>query len=435
LEEFVRRQLDPQAPAYRTLKSRHFLLDGDSSVALDLLALKQRTRLEPLAAFTSLHIFVVSLRCDHSCPYCQVSRRSQDRTAFDMSEVDADHALDFVFRSPAPQIKIEFQGGEPLLNFPLIRRIVIRAEEINLDLGRSLQFVVASNLSYLTDEVLDFARAHDLYFSTSLDGPADLHDGNRPRPGKNSHQLTVDGVRRIRETLGADHVSALMTTTHASLTRPEDIIDEYVRQGFTSIFLRPLSPYGFAVKTQMLRKYDDGDWMEFYRRGLAHVLMLNREGIAFREEFTAIFLQKILTPYGTSYVDLQSPAGTGISAVVFNYDGDVYASDEGRMLAEMGDKTFRLGRLGTDDYRTIMTSDRLLDPLEISVAESVPMCSECAFLPYCGSDPVYHHTTQADPVGHKAFSGFCRRNMGILRHIFRLLEDDPAARSVLMDWV
>lgn len=113
LEAFVRRQLDPDAPAYRTLKSRHFLLDTDSSVALDLLALKQRTRLEPLAAFTSLHIFVVSLRCDHSCPYCQVSRRSEDRTAFDMSETDADRALDFVFRSPAQQIKIEFQGGDP----------------------------------------------------------------------------------------------------------------------------------------------------------------------------------------------------------------------------------------------------------------------------------------------------------------------------------
>src|SRR5687768_3337270 len=62
LEALVHRRLGPDSPVYRMLKSRHFLLDRDSSVALDLLALKTRTRLAPLAEFTSLHIFVVTLR-------------------------------------------------------------------------------------------------------------------------------------------------------------------------------------------------------------------------------------------------------------------------------------------------------------------------------------------------------------------------------------
>ena len=43
------------------------------------------------------------------------------------------------------------------------------------------------------------------------------------------------------------------------------------------------------------------------------------------------------------YVDLRSPAGIGLGALVYNYDGKVFASDEGRMLAEMGDRTFELG--------------------------------------------------------------------------------------------
>ncbi len=51
----------------------------------------------------------------------------------------------------------------------------------------------------------------------------------------------------------------------------------------------------------------------------------------------------MLTNDDPGYVDLTSPAGIGIGAIVYNYDGDVYASDEGRMLAEMGDTTFRLG--------------------------------------------------------------------------------------------
>src|SRR4030088_1002107 len=127
---------------YDDLKSKHFIIDGASSVATDLLALKVRTKLRRLADFTGLHIFVVSLRCEHSCSYCQVSRKSDDKHTFDMSVETAEKALALVFRSPSPSIKIEFQGGEPLLNFPLIRHIVERAEASNLAERRNLQFVI-----------------------------------------------------------------------------------------------------------------------------------------------------------------------------------------------------------------------------------------------------------------------------------------------------
>ena len=76
----------------------------------------------------------------------------------------------------------------------------------------------------------------------------------------------------------------------------------------------------------------------------------------------------MLTNDDPGYVDLTSPAGIGIGALVYNYDGDVYASDEGRMLAEMGDKTFRLGNLHDDSYAELILSDALLDPLEESFA-------------------------------------------------------------------
>lgn len=61
------------------------------------------------------------------------------------------------------------------------------------------------------------------------------------------------------------------------------------------------------------------------------------------EEFAAIILRKILTPWCTGFVDLQSPAGIINSVLVYNYDGYLYASDESRMLAEEGDYTFRIG--------------------------------------------------------------------------------------------
>jgi uncharacterized protein len=441
LRRFVRHELRPDDPAYAELKSRHFLLDVASSVALDLLAVKYRTKQSRLAEFTSLFMFVVTLRCEHTCAYCQVSRQTQDKSAFDMTPATADAAVEFMFRSPARSLKVEFQGGEPLLNFGMVQYVVRRVLERNAAERRDVAFVIATNLALLTDEVLDFCRAHDVYLSTSLDGPRDLHNRNRPRPGRDSYERAVDGIRRARHALGPHKVSALMTTTQASLRQPEAIVDEYLRQGFGSIFLRSVSPYGFAVRGRggggggVARDYDAEEWLAFYRRALAYIIGLNRNGVPFQEEYTRLVLRRMLTPYPTGYVDLQSPAGIGIAALVFNYDGDVYASDEARMLAEMGDRTFRLGSLHADPYEGVMRGDALLGPLLDSMTEGVPACSDCGFQPYCGSDPVYHHATQGDAVGFKPSSGFCRRSMGVYRHLVALLEDDPDAAAVLKRWV
>ena len=69
-----------------------------------------------------------------------------------------------------------------------------------------------------------------------------------------------------------------MTTTEASLDRVEEIVDEYLRLDLDGIFLRPLSPYGFAVKTRAIRKYDATRWLDFYARGLRYVLAAKRGG-------------------------------------------------------------------------------------------------------------------------------------------------------------
>ena len=430
----ARHTLRPSDPHYLELKIKHFLRDADSNVAIDLLALKARTKYQRLANFTGLHMFVVSLRCEHSCPYCQVSRQSDDRVAFDMSQETATKALELVFRSPSPTLKIEFQGGESLLNFPLIQFIVERALEKNLEAKRDLQFVIATNLAVLTDEMLEFCKVHGVLLSTSLDGPADLHNANRPRPGRDSYERAIAGIKRAREVLGPDGVSALMTTTRASLVRVRDIIDEYAAQGFHNIFLRSLSPYGFAIKTKTYAAYDTGEWLKFYFEGLRYIIELNKKGTPFVESYAATILGKMLTPFETGYVDLMNPAGIGIAAVVYNYDGDVYASDESRMLAEMGDKTFCMGNVHQHSYGELFGSDALLTPLEDSFTSSVPMCSDCAFEPYCGADPVYHHAIQGDFVGRKPLSGFCEKNMTIFRALIDLMEEDSDTKRLFRRW-
>jgi uncharacterized protein len=167
-EEFTKHQLTQTSSEYINLRSKHFLLDESNEVAIDLLALKLRTKLSRLSDFTALHIFVATLRCEHSCPYCQVSRQSEDKNKYDMSIDIADKAIDMVFKSPSLAIKIEFQGGEPLLNFDLIKYVVKKAKFVNQAHQRHLDFVIATNLAVVTSDILNFCRDNKVHISTII---------------------------------------------------------------------------------------------------------------------------------------------------------------------------------------------------------------------------------------------------------------------------
>src|SRR4051812_5961963 len=171
----------PGDDLYEKAFAAHLVSREGQTAQLQLIAARLRSRMAFLRQPSALHMFVVTLRCEHSCPYCQVSRQSTDRSRFDMTEEIAQRALSIALQSPASRIKIEFQGGEPLLNFGLIQKIVEAANRKAPTKGKAVEFVIASNLALLTDDVLSFCKANGVYLSTSLDGPADLHNRNRPR--------------------------------------------------------------------------------------------------------------------------------------------------------------------------------------------------------------------------------------------------------------
>lgn len=434
-DALIQHRVDQTSDTYFDLKAKHFLFDSDGRAPFELLAIKYRTKKSFLAGFTKLHIFVVSLRCEHSCPYCQVSRVSIDKARYDMTSETASRALELVFRSPAQELKIEFQGGEPLLNFERIVQIVEEAEARNASLGKSIEFVVCSNLALLDDSILDYFRKHSILVSTSLDGPPFIHNVNRPRSGNNSYELTVRNLQRAREALGEDKVSALMTTTRLSLEHSREIIDEYLKNGFRSIFLRPISPYGFAVKTARSTGYSIEEFLVFYKDCLGYILQLNCSGTEFVELYARLLLTRILTPFPTGYVDLQSPAGAGIGVAVYNYDGDVYATDESRMLAEMGDKQFKLGNVHTSSYDDIFGGGLLRTLVGSSCVESMPGCADCAFQTFCGADPIHNYGTQGDLVGHRPTSDFHKKNFAIIKHLLTLYHSDPAIQRIFLAWV
>ena len=428
--------VDIRSELYKDLKAKHIVYDETSSPLLDVLATKIRTKYDHLSGGTKLHIFVVTLRCEHSCHYCQVSRQTAAKGEFDMSEATADRAIALMLDSPSPHVTMELQGGEPLLAFDMIQYMVPRAKAQARLRGKDLNIVVTTNLACATDEMLTYLRDEQVRVSTSLDGPAFLHNKNRPRPGNDSYERAIDGIERARSILGWSNVAALMTTTAASLDHVEEIIDEYVRRDFHTIFLRPISPYGFALKTKTKTGYEMERFLEFYKQGLNHILTINRRGYRLTEIYSQILLSKILTPHGTGYVDLQSPAGEAWNVLVYNYNGDVFASDESRMLAEMQDWTFRLGNVHKDNRRSLFMSEAAMNMFEASCNQSLAGCSDCAFQSYCGADPIYHHATQGDMYGHRPTSGFCKRNMEVIKHLFSFInEDDPQTMGIFWSWL
>lgn len=431
----VKRMIVSDETLYADLLANFFISETPIPNLIDVLATRYRTKKSFLDDFTSLHIFVVSLRCNHSCHYCQVSRVAESLQDFDISIDNLTAGIEHMFQSPSSSITMEFQGGEPLLAFEKIKYGVELAKKINLLHKKEITFVICTNATVFTNEVLDFCKDHGIIISTSLDGPEFLHNANRPKTGTKSYELVIKGITSARERLGYDKVSALMTTTTLSLDYPVEIIDNYIKNGFFNIFLRPISPYGFALKNSKKNHYNTEKYLEFYKRGLDYIIDINKKGVYFVEDYTTVILKKILSPFPVNYVDLQSPAGMINSVIVFNYDGYVYATDESRMLAENQDYTFRLGHVN-DSYNDIFYGLKARSFADYWSNECLAGCSDCGFQSYCGADPVFHYASQGSFEGFRPESDFCLKNMEIIRHIFDLIDKEGnEVLKIFYSWI
>ncbi len=434
LASLLKGELPIDSALMQDLQARHIVAGPLDSLTLAPLLSQLRTRKGYLDGGPALHIVVVSLRCHHSCSYCQVSRQDTLQRQFDMREALNAKLVERLFQWPSPTLTIEFQGGEPLLHFEQVKALTEFIQARNRTEGRALRFVIASTLHGVTDAQLEFFGQHRFELSTSLDGPAWLHNANRPIPSRDSYERTVAGIGRARQVLGHDSVSALTTLTAKSLSAPEAIIEEYRLQGFHSISLRPLSPYGFARKTAHRIGYTMRDFLAFYRKALDAIIQLNADGYALEETHASLLLSQLLTPFSHGYVDLRSPMGAGVGAVVYDYDGRVYPSDEARMLAAQGEDRFCLGNLDQSVHEWL--TSRAMQELQAGgVAEALPGCSDCAYVPLCGADPVDHFARQGDVIGHRPSSDFCTKQMGLFDLLLERMEQASSTeRRILEGW-
>lgn len=233
-----------------------------------------------------------------------------------------------------------------------------------------------------------------------------------------------------------ENVDVLMTTTAFSLDKIKQIIDEYLKLNFSGIFLRAINPYGFAVQHKNDFLYDSENFVVFYKKALDYILELNKQGFYFVEYYTTLLLTRILTPFSTGFVDLQSPSGAGISGVIYDYDGNVYPADEARMLAKMGDKYFVMGNVNTHSYKEAFGSEILQKITNESCLEVMPICNQCVFNPYCGADPIRNYLETKDIMGDRLNSNFCKKNKAIFTHLFSLIrQDDEQTNDIFWSWI
>ena len=435
-DRLVSYKLDKNSKEYQDIKSKQLIADNDIDFTIEMLATKYRTKKYFLNEFTTLHMVVPTLRCNGNCIYCQVSSKCIDEKNYDMDKTTAKRIVETIFKTPSQAIKIEFQGGEPLLNFWIVKFIILYANKLNMLYKKRIEFVICTNLILINEEILKFLKKYNVLISTSLDGPENIHNFNRPLKNGNSYSLFSEKLDLTKNYLGIDRISALMTTTKRSIGNFEQIIDEYLSKGFHSIFFRIMNPYGLAKQKLLDIEYNVEDFFESYKKGLEYIFHLNLNGTFFVEIYASLLLTRILTPFSIGFVDLQSPAGAGIECAIYNCNGDVYLSDEGRMLGEMGNNKFLLGNVLKNNYEEIFNSHFLKSITANTYLETLPECYNCAFLPYCGADPVRNYLEQGDIVSNKMICKSCQKNKLILDYLFNLIkENDVEIMNVFWSWM
>lgn len=431
LDKLLNKEALPES-VFTMLSDNHFIFDANKAVFVNDYKNYVKANKRYLFSGTSLHIFVLNNVCNMGCIYCQ-AKDEDTMTGCYMNKETAEKCVDIALSSPERILSFEFQGGEPLLNFDTLKYIVEYAEKNKG--GKHISYNLVTNLTTMTEKMREYLISKGINVCTSIDGPKELHDRNRPYLNGSG---TYDDVRTQMNRLSDDGMtlSAIQTTTRYSLPFAKDIVDEYRSLGQKELFIRPLTRLGTAEKVWDEIGYSADEFLLFYRECLDYIIQLNKDGIQMKEKHAVLFLKKILCGISDNYMELRSPCGASIGQVAYYADGNIFSCDEGRMLYEMGDDTFKLGNAYKNDYDDLIQSPACKAVCIASLLEGQITCSDCIYQPYCGTCPVINLAQDKDIFVKKARSFRCQVYGGILDYLFeRLYENDEETVRILHGWV
>jgi His-Xaa-Ser system radical SAM maturase HxsB len=370
-------------------------------------------------------ILVPTLRCNLACSYCQVSRADERARGHDWTEETLAAVLRFLESLPTEKIKIEFQGGEPLLRVDLLEKVRAFCRRR----FAKVEFVVCTNLQTLGPVEWAFLASEDTFVSTSIDGNRDAHRRQRTLTDDRTSEFFAN-LRSAVDRFGNGRVSALPTI---DVDRPPElgsVVDTFAEFGIRSIYLRPVNHQGFARKRHSARHVVDR-WNELYGRFIDLLIERNAAGGEPIEEYYFVHcLRRVLRTGIDGHVDIRNPNFLGRDYLVIDFDGRFFPTDEARMMTRVGQIDLSIGNVvdGLETGRLDVLNENAINTFD-------PDCVHCPYQAFCGVDLLDEISREGRIDMPKTSTDFCRRHMFIFDRIFDLIySDDPKVLHSLALW-
>ena len=370
--------------------------------------LKQKT--SGLVKALCLH---VAHTCNLNCSYCFASQGKYHGERAVMSYEVGKRALDFLVENSGSRrnLEVDFFGGEPLLNFDVVKRLVAYARSIEKDAKKNFRFTLTTNGVLIDDDVIDFANREMHNVVLSLDGRKEIHDRFRvDYAGRGSFDTIVPKFQKLVEARGGKNYYMRGTFTHANPDFLRDI-KTMLDLGFTELSMEPVvcAADDPSALTQddlpvVLRQYEE----------LADLMIRRRKA---GKPFTFYHYMIDLTAGPCIYKRI-SGCGSGTEYMAVTPWGDLYPCHQ-----FVGDEAFRLG----DVWHGVTNTDVQAEFRACNVYAR-PDCRDCWAKLYCSGGcaaNAYHATGSVRGVYKYGCELFRKRmECAILAAVDAELEED-----------
>ncbi len=273
--------------------------------------------------------------CNLSCRYCFAGEGEYRGDRSLMSYDVGKKALDFLVASSGSRrnLEVDFFGGEPLMNFDVVKRLVEYGRSLEEKYDKHFRFTLTTNGVLLDDDIIEFANREMDNIVLSIDGRKEVHD--KMRPGKNgagSYDLILDKFKRVAASRNQSRYYVRGTFTHYNLDFVEDVL-HLADEGFQQISVEPVvadpsEPY--AIRAEDIPQICEG-----YDRLAKEMLRREKEGRGFN------FFHYMLDLSGGPCVYKRlSGCGSGTEYLAVTPWGDLYPCHQ-----FVGNEDFLLGNV------------------------------------------------------------------------------------------
>ena len=273
--------------------------------------------------------------CNLACRYCFAEEGEYHGRRALMSFEVGKQALDFLIANSGNRrnLEVDFFGGEPLMNWQVVKDLVKYGREQEKKHGKNFRFTLTTNGVLLDDEVMEFCNREMANVVLSIDGRKEVHDFMRPfRKGKGSYDLIVPKFRKFAESRNKDKYYVRGTFTRHNLDFAKDVL-HLADLGFKQISVEPV--VALPEEEYALREEDIPQICEEYDRLAAEMIKRHREG----KEFNFFHFMIDLTGGPCVYKRL-SGCGSGTEYLAVTPWGDFYPCHQ-----FVGEEAFLMGNV------------------------------------------------------------------------------------------